>query len=142
VTATPTIVLDTNVLVYLFDGRDPVKQRMARTTVDNLGRLGTASIPAQVLAEFSSVMLRKARRDAKDVADDVDSFRRAFPVLPLTAAVVEEALRGVHAYGLSYYDAQIWAVAHLAQATTVLSEDFNAGARLEGVAFVDPFAGP
>lgn len=135
-----TVVLDTNVLVYLFDGQDAVKQRLARATVDNLGELGTAAIPAQVLAEFSSVMLRKKGRAIADVTADVDAFRRTFPVLPLTGAVVEEALRGVRTHGMSYVDAQIWAAAHLAQASTVLTEDFNTGARIEGVTFVDPFA--
>lgn len=137
---TTDVVLDTNVLVYLFDGRDARKQRLARQVVEECGRLGVASIPAQVLAEFSSVMLRKVGRDAGEVQADIDSFRRSFPVLPLTAPVVAEALRGVQSHGLSYYDAQIWAVARLAQATTVLSEDFRTGARLEGVEFVDPFA--
>ncbi len=139
-TAPGAVIVDTNVLVYLFDGRDPDKRKVARAAIDRLGRSGEGALPAQVLAEFSSVMLRKLGRDAGAVAADVDVLRRVFPVLPLTGAVVEEALRGVRSYGLAYYDAQIWAVAHLAQATTVLSEDFQTGARLEGVAFVDPFA--
>lgn len=134
-----TVVVDTNVLVYLFSGRDPDKRRMARAAIERLGGSGEGAIPAQVLAEFSSVMLRKLRRDPAAVAADVDALRRTFPVFPLTGAVVAEALRAVHSYGLAYYDAQIWAVAHLAQATTVLSEDFQTGARLEGVEFVDPF---
>jgi len=62
-----TVVLDTNVLVYLFDGQDAAKQHRARTTMENLGALGTAAIPAQVLAEFSSVMLRKKGRAIGDV---------------------------------------------------------------------------
>jgi predicted nucleic acid-binding protein len=39
---------------------------------------------------------------------------------------------------LSYYDAQIWAVARLGQVAVVLSEDFNPGAVLDGVAFTNP----
>jgi predicted nucleic acid-binding protein len=38
---------------------------------------------------------------------------------------------------LSYYDAQIWAVARLGQVDVVLSEDFNPGAVLDGVAFAN-----
>lgn len=136
-----SVVLDTNVLVYLFDNQDEGKRFKARATVEDLGARGTAAIPAQVLAEFSSVMLCKKGRAIADVTADVDAFRRSFPVLPLTAAVVEEALRGVQTHGMSYFDAQIWAVAHLAQASTVLTEDFNTGSRIEGVTFVDPFAG-
>ena len=61
-----------------------------------------------------------------------------FPVLPLTGPVVLEALRGVREQMLSYYDAQIWAVAHLGQMGVVLSEDFNPGTVLDGVSFTNP----
>ena len=60
-------------------------------------------------------------------------------MLPLTAAVVLEAVRGVRAHGLSYYDAQVWAVAKLGQIPVVLSENFDAGSVLEGVSFLNPF---
>lgn len=36
-------------------------------------------------------------------------------------------------------DAQIWAAARLAGITIVLTEDFNSGAVIEGVRFVNPF---
>jgi predicted nucleic acid-binding protein len=74
-----------------------------------------------------------------EVAVQVDGLRRAFQVIPLTAAVVLEALRGVAAYRMSYYDAQIWAVARLNQIPVVLSEDFSHGSILDGVEFLDPF---
>ena len=62
----------------------------------------------------------------------------AFPVPPLTGPAVLEALRGVRDHGLSYYDAQIWAIARLGQVGVVLSEDFDPGAALKGVKFVNP----
>jgi hypothetical protein len=51
----------------------------------------------------------------------------AFPLLALTGPVVLEALRGVGEHMLSYYEAQIWAVARLGQVGVILSEDFKAG---------------
>jgi len=42
---------------------------------------------------------------------------------------------------MSYWDAQIWASARLNQIPLILSEDFDAGAIIEGVRFVNPFAG-
>jgi predicted nucleic acid-binding protein len=59
-------------------------------------------------------------------------------VLPLTPAVVLEAVRGVRDHRLSYFDAQVWAAAKLGQVNIILSEDFNTGATLEGVSFVNP----
>ena len=108
--------------------------------VRRAGRSGSAALPAQVLAEFSSACLRKLepRPEAEAVRVEVDRLLIAFPVLPLTGAVVLEAVRGVRDHMLSYYDAQIWAAARLGQVGTVLSEDFNPGAVLDGVAFINP----
>jgi predicted nucleic acid-binding protein len=55
--------------------------------------------------------------------------------------LVLEATRGVQDHLLPYWDAQIWATARLNQIPIVFSEDFNAGAVLGGVRFVNPFAG-
>jgi predicted nucleic acid-binding protein len=141
---TTPYLLDTNVLVYMHDGLDPAKQQRAIEVVAHLGRAGRASIPAQALAELSSVALRKLRPplDPGRVYRIVEEIEAAFPILPLTPAVVLEALRGVRERGMSYYDAQIWAVAKLAQIPVVLSEDFATGSIVEGVTFLDPFAVP
>jgi predicted nucleic acid-binding protein len=41
---------------------------------------------------------------------------------------------------MSYWDAQIWASARLQQIPVIFSEDFNGGAVVEGISFVNPFA--
>ena len=132
-------VLDTNVLVYALDRREPEKRDRAREVLRRLGTSG-AILPAQVLSEFANVCLRKLepRPDPAAVQREVERLLIAFPVLPLTGPVVLEALRGVREYLLSYYDAQIWAVARLGQVGVVLSEDFNPGAVLDGVSFANP----
>jgi predicted nucleic acid-binding protein len=101
-------------------------------------------VSAQTLAEFSAVALRKLDPPlpVKDIADAVLGFRAVFDVLPITASVVLEALRGVRDHHLAYFDAQIWAAARLAQCELVLSEDFADGATVDGVTFVNPFSGP
>jgi predicted nucleic acid-binding protein len=135
-------LLDTNVIVYAHDGREPEKQARARDVLLRLGAAPSAGVPAQALAEFASVALRKLepRMPPELLYQQVEALERAFPVLPLTPAVVLEAVRGVRDHQLSYYDAQVWAVAKLAQIQIVLSEDFVSGSVLEGVTFLDPFA--
>jgi predicted nucleic acid-binding protein len=54
---------------------------------------------------------------------------------------VLEALRGVRHYKIQFWDAQIWAAARLNQIPTLFSQDFNPGAVLEGVEFVNPYSG-
>jgi predicted nucleic acid-binding protein len=133
-------LVDTNLLVYTVDRREPEKRERARDVLRRLSLAGSAALPAQVLSEFSSACLRKLepRPNPETVRREVERLLLAFPVLPLTGPVVLEALRGVREYLLSYYDAQIWAVARLGQVGMVLSEDFNAGAVLDGVLFANP----
>ena len=119
-------VVDTNILVYAHDRRDAAKQRRARAPLAELARAGTAALPAQALAEFSSVMLRRPRPPARpaELIREIEWLARAFAVLPLTHQVVLQALRGVRDHGFSFYDGQIWGAARLAQAAVLLSEDF------------------
>ena len=134
-------VIDTNILVYAHDKRDASKQRRARTLLEQLARAGTAALPAQALAEFSSVMLRRLRPPAQpgELIRELEWLARGFVILPLTLQVVVEALRGVRDHGFSFYDAQIWGAARLAQASVLLSEDFPSGEIRDGVSFIDPF---
>ena len=133
-------VVDTNVLVYALDLREPEKRERAREVLRRVGGVRTAALPAQVLSEFGGACLRnlEPRPDSEAIRREVERLVLAFPVLPLTGPVVLEALRGVREHMLSYYDAQIWAVARLGQVGVVLSEDFNPGAVLDGVSFTNP----
>ncbi|MBA2782452.1 MAG: PIN domain-containing protein [Rubrobacteraceae bacterium] len=133
-------VVDTDMLVYALDRREPEKRERAREVLRRVGGAGTAALPAQVLSEFANACSRKLepRPELQAVRREVERLMLAFPVLPLTGPVVLEALRGVEEHLLSYYDAQIWAVARLGQVAVVLSEDFNPGAVLDGVSFTNP----
>src|SRR5215217_9382136 len=133
-------VVDTNVLVYALDRREPEKRERAREVLRRVGGAGTAVLPAQVLSEFGGACLRKLepRSDPTTVRREVERLMLAFPLLPLTGPVVLEALRGVGEHMLSYYDTQIWAVARLGQVGMVLSEDFKVGAVLDGASFTNP----
>ena len=52
-------VVDTNVLVYALDRREPEKRERAREVLRRVGGAGTAALPAQVLSEFANACLRK-----------------------------------------------------------------------------------
>jgi predicted nucleic acid-binding protein len=101
-------VVDTNVLVYALDRREPKKRERAREVLRRIGGAGTAALPAQVLSEFANACLRKLepQPDPTTVRREVERLMLAFPVLPLTGPVVLEALRGVGEHPLSYYDAR------------------------------------
>lgn len=136
----PAYLLDTNLLLYAHDHAEPLKQARALTLIERLGDGLSAALSAQNLAEFANVALKRLSPPLSpaEVTEQLDLLERLFVVYPLTTAVVREAVRGVQAYHLSYYDAQVWAVAKLNQVAVVLSEDFSAGVTLEGVLFLNP----
>jgi predicted nucleic acid-binding protein len=136
------ILVDTNVLVYAYDRSEPEKQRCALQVLDRLARAGTGCLSAQVLSEFFVNVTRKiaAPLSVAQAIERIEHYVQLWPVLEVTAQTVLEAVRGTQEYSLSFWDAQIWAAAHLNQVGVVFSEDFNPGAIVEGVCFVNPFA--
>jgi len=93
---TQSFLLYTNLLVYGFDNRAPEKQEQALELLDRVGRMPSAAVPAQVLAEFANVMLYKMepRLSPGDVYEQLQLYKQIFPVYPLTSAVSREAVRG------------------------------------------------
>jgi predicted nucleic acid-binding protein len=138
----PSHLLDTNVLIYSIDDRDREKQERALDVVEFSASAGTGALPTQVLAEFSNVVLNSLTPPLPpaEASSQVELYREAFSLIPLTVSIVLEGIRGVREHSFSYYDAQIWAAARLGSASVVLSEDFNSGATIEGVTFLNPFA--
>ncbi|MBI5291301.1 MAG: PIN domain-containing protein [Chloroflexi bacterium] len=137
------ILLDTNVLVYAFDAQDEFKQDRALDVLVRLESGGRGCISVQALAEFTNVVTRKLRPPVPpaQAMQEVERFLQLLTVFDLTPAIVLEAARGVRDHQLAYYDAQVWATARLNQVPVIFSEDFNVGATLESVRFVNPFAG-
>ena len=138
----PDFFVDTNLFVYPFDPDESVRGPLASEVLRRLQRSGTAAISAQVLSELSSVLLRKPRfgMTAADVATVVRGLASAWRVFPVTELVVLEAVRGVEQHRLSYYDAQLWAIAQVNSVSVLLSEDGPSGQNLGGVRFLNPLA--
>ena len=135
-------LIDTNLLVYMYDLSEPEKRRRAVQVLQRVQDAQAGVLSAQVLSEFYNTVTHKlnpALPPARAQAQ-VQALTRIWPVFPVTARVVLEAIRGVRAYQLSFWDAQIWAAARLHRVPVVLSEDFNPGAMIEGVRFLNPFA--
>lgn len=139
-------LVDTNILVYRFDGRDPVKQGLA----ENLLRTGLAGndlvLAHQSLTEFIAAVSRprqdlggKPLLDASEARLEAESLMAQFPVLYPTRELLLTALRGAAAYGLPWFDAHLWAYAEVNGLPEILSEDFAHGRHYGTVRTVNPF---
>ncbi len=128
-----TAFLDTNLLVYA-QSADP-KGEIARQAI-----LAGGTVSVQVINEFTAVLRRKLRLEWHEIADAVADVRAALdPVRPVgietwTAAV---ALARQHRFG--FYDSLILASALEAGCDTLLTEDMQAGRRIESLTIVNPF---
>jgi predicted nucleic acid-binding protein len=137
-------LVDTNVLVYRHDPRDPEK----RTRAGDLLRQGiedeSVRIAHQAVVEFMAAVSRPlpdlgpllAPADARRETEDL---LRVFPVLYPDAHLVRVALQGMAAYELSWWDAHMWAYAEVHGLETLYSEDFQHGRWYGGVRILNPF---
>lgn len=139
-------LVDTNILVYRCDPRDPRKREMARVLLRRGLLENSLQIPHQAVLEFVSVVTR-VWPDGHSILPREEAWRQAeellveFPVLYPNAQVVRTALRGMAAYQLSWFDAHLWAYAEHYQLPEILSEDFEHGRLYGNVRVRNPFAG-
>lgn len=130
---------DTNVLLYAIS-RAPEEKAKAERANGLLAERDLA-LSVQVLQEFYVQATRAGRADPishEDALELVASFRR-FPVLPLTADLVDAAAATRMRFQLSYWDAAIIEAARSLRCEVVLSEDLGDGQDYDGIRVENPF---
>ncbi len=132
--------VDTDVLVYWRDGRDPIKQARASEWLDILWREQRGRTSVQVLNEFYSVMTQKFEtRISRDEAwRDVQAMMAWMPQ-PVDVELVRGAREVESRHQLSWWDSLIVAAAQLQGCSLLLTEDLQDGANYGGVAVRSPF---
>jgi predicted nucleic acid-binding protein len=137
---TAAVFVDTNVLLYWRDARQPSKQRLAASWLERLWREGIARASMQVLSEYYVNATRKLRPGlSPDAAwEDVKMFL-AWNPLPVDRALLEAAHDVERHYRLHWWDCQIVAAARLQGCSILLSEDLQDGANYGGVTVRSPF---
>jgi len=134
------ILIDTNILVYAYDQRAPNKQRRAIEVLNHVRESQSGVVTAQVLSEFYVAATRKLKPPLTPAQAEAQlrAFAAQWPVLPITETVVLLAACRAQDYHMHFWDAQIWASAHLHGIRLIYSEDFSTGSVIEGVQFVNP----
>jgi predicted nucleic acid-binding protein len=132
------VFVDSNVFLYAVDEADPEKQRVARNWRAELWKSRRGRVSFQVLGEFYVNAVRKqpaAREEARAEVRDLLAWN---PVVT-DAALLERGWKLQDRYRLSYWDALIVAAAKAASCRYLLTEDLQAGQRLDGIEVVNPF---
>ena len=137
------MLIDTNVLVYRYDSRFPDKQRIAVDVLRDGIASGHARVAHQSILEFVAAVTRGEPEnrllDFEEARREAEELMAQFPIIYPDEAVLRMALRGAAAYGLSWFDAHIWAYAEVHGITELFSEDFQHGRMYGTVTVQNPF---
>jgi predicted nucleic acid-binding protein len=135
---TAAVFVDSNVLLSALDQSDLQKQKSARAWRSELWVTRRGRISFQVLNEFyvNAIRIQPAARSA--IRAEIRDLLQWNPVT-IDAAVLELGWKLQDRYQLSYWDALIVAAAKAASCPYLLSEDFQAGQKLDGIQIINPF---
>lgn len=130
--------VDTNILVYAEDDRDPEKQNRAKDLIRTLllERRGVVSL--QVLQEFFVATTRKLAMDSAVARERVLIYSR-FDVVRLALDDLIAAIDVHRLHGISFWDALIVRAALISNCRILNSEDMQHGHVIDTVTIASPF---
>lgn len=130
--------IDTNVVVYAFDGADPAKRAAATAVLSDETIVPVVS--TQVMNEFYVTVTRKLATPlpAEAAIEALDRLR-TMAVAPIDADLVVAAAELGVRHQLNHWDALIVETAARAGCAELLSEDLAHGSTLRGVTIQNPF---
>jgi predicted nucleic acid-binding protein len=132
-----SVFLDTNIVVYAFDGADPAKQRTAIEVLETGDRL---VVSTQVLLETWWVLTsRLAEPLDEDHASKIIDELGALPVVSTDPELVRRAIETGRRFEIAVWDALIIEAARVSGCRRILSEDLQSGQDFAGVMVENPF---
>ena len=144
-TASGKAFVDTNVFAYAHDLRQPEKRARALEIIERLSDEQRMVVSTQVLNELCAILVRGkvgGITDADDISGLVDEMEASAEIAIVTPAMTKDAAHAAYAYAMSWYDALIWAAAKAGGCALVYTEDVPGQPEIEGITYVNPFAGP
>jgi predicted nucleic acid-binding protein len=132
------VTLDTNILVYAADGREPSKRDLALQIIEAAAERD-CPLALQVVGEFYTVAASKLKLGAKDAAARAAQLITGFESFAYSVHAVRAALDEASKGRFSFWDALLLASAAEAGCTTIFSEDMADGARFGSIMVVNPF---
>jgi predicted nucleic acid-binding protein len=135
---TAPVFVDSNLFLYAMDDADPKRQEAAQIWRQELWKTRLGRISFQVLGEFYVNAVRKhpaARNQARAEVRDLLAWN---PLRP-DADLLEQGWKLQDRYHLSYWDSLIVAAAKAMSCAYLLTEDLQAGQKLEGIEVLNPF---
>ena len=114
---------DTNVLVYMQDASNLVKQQKARSLLSTHLGNGTAVISTQCLQEFYNVLANKMKQDKIQTKQIMHSLSENIPVVQVTPTLIENGIDISIKTQFSLWDSLMLSAASFAKCAVLYSED-------------------
>jgi predicted nucleic acid-binding protein len=130
--------VDTNVLVYAKDPRDPRKQAIAGSLVRDLD---AGILLWQVACEFfaASRKLESFGYSLQEAWQDLEELRSVWETVLPTWNIQAHAQLLVRRYSISYWDALLLSACREAGIERLYSEDLDTHNGIDGIEIVNPF---
>lgn len=131
--------IDSNILVYLFDHGEPVKQQRAANLFARHQDDIELVLSTQVLQEFFVVVTRKLEKPLSiNTAEQAVQNLSVLSVLTVDVDLIRAAIVLVRSNSFSFWDALIVRAAQRTGAEILFTEDMQDGREIEGLKIVNP----
>ena len=133
--------VDTNIIIYAWDPRDPAKQSIANDLLDTIV---DGVLLWQVAVEFlaASRKLASFGFDLKAAFDELRDMQGIWMTAIPNLNVLNRAKDLLSRFSLSFWDALLIGAALEAGIDRLYTEDFSAYPNIDGMEIVNPFATP
>lgn len=129
---------DSNVLLYAYDERDPVKHRQATDVIEQHVSDRSAFISTQVVQEFYSIATRKLGLSGTTARAAVSALQ-SLSILPIEMPHILRAIELDRKAQTSFWDGLIVAAAEACQADVLYSDDLGHGRKYGSLRVLNPF---
>ena len=133
--------LDTNIFVYAFDKREPLKGEKSIQIISKALQSNRGVVSFQVIQEFTHVALQKFAKPLKpqDCKLFINNFLAPLCEIYPSMDLYNEAINIRTETGLGFYDSLIVASAIKANAQILYSEDLNDGQTIRSLTISNPY---
>jgi len=129
--------LDTNILIYQLDSRDPTKQKRCREIVRTVVSNHEAVISTQILQEFYVACTMKLKIKPILVKGIMHGFEN-MEVVTIGIDLINNAIDASIQYQISFWDSLVVVSAESAKCQYLLTEDLNEGQIIRNVRIRNP----
>jgi len=129
--------LDTNILIFQLDSRDPTKQKRCREIVRTVVSNHEAVISTQILQEFYVACTMKLKIKPILVKGIMHGFEN-MEVVTIGIDLINNAIDASIQYQISFWDSLVVVSAESAKCQYLLTEDLNEGQIIRNVRIRNP----